>query len=118
MLFEILFDIIGSLLRPFFSLIGAVIIPVTIIGLVYLFVHLLFEYTSFRPNQKSDYDDRYKNPSRPDAYRSSDSIIRCSTCNHSIRSNSEGADLYCQKHQVDVLGHYVCNNYHSVLLDP
>ena len=114
MLFEILFDIIGSLLRPFFSLIGAVIIPVTIIGLV----HLLFEYTSFRPNQKSDYDDRYKNPSRPDAYRSSDSIIRCSTCNHSIRSNSEGADLYCQKHQVDVLGHYVCNNYHSVLLDP
>lgn len=119
MLFEILFDIIGALLGPILSLIGIVAIPIAIIGLVGFFLRILLEYTSFKSHQKKNgYANRYRNPTRPDVYRPCDNMRRCSNCDQSVRSDKEGSNWYCQKHQIDVHGHYVCNNYHSTILDP
>lgn len=60
--------------------------------------------------------DRYQNSSRPDGYRQSEDFFKCSNCDFSIRSNQEGANWYCQKHQVDVADWSVCDNYHTSIV--
>ncbi len=66
---------------------------------------------------EADYGDksRYQNLSTPDGYRRSEDMFRCSNCDFSMRSHNEGANWYCQKHQVDVSEWGVCDHYHTAI---
>lgn len=116
---EILFDIISALLSPFISLIGFLLIPVLIIGLITLAIWLIYTWhLTKRINEL--YGDRYQNPTHPDGYRAigPDEFFACGTCDFSCRSTREDSKLYCQRHQLDVSKNWICNNYHTAILDP
>lgn len=118
-LFEILFDIIGAFLSPFISLIGFLLIPVLIIGLIALGIWLIYARYILRKTNEL-YGFRYQNPTHPDGYRATgpDDFFTCGTCDFSCRSTRENAKLYCEKHQLDVSTKWVCDNYHTAILDP
>ena len=116
-MFRIIFDILHGLLPPLLRLFLGIGIPVFIIGVICFVIKLLNEYAFFQMNHKKNKDgDSYQNPSRPDNYRFSEDICKCSNCDHSIRSMKEGA-CYCQNHQVNVSPTHICDNYHSAIFD-
>lgn len=72
-------------------------------------------------NTNQDGTKRYSNPSKPTRYRVSSNSggvpQSCSNCDHACRSYTEGEDWYCQKHQVDIKGDHVCDEYYNVIFD-
>lgn len=108
-IFETVFSFIDNLICNF-------LLPIVIIVLIIAVIVGVFNF--FQAKEYIDtVSSRYQNPTRPEGYRVSTEMIKCSNCDHSCRSYNEGQEWYCQKHQIDTRGDYVCADYHTCLFD-
>lgn len=109
-----------SILQTIFDfidmLIFRIVLPIGIIILVISGIVIAVKFLKMKGHLDST-AARYQNPTQPDGYRVSDGNFMCSNCDYSCRSTSENKEWYCQKHQIDTEGTYVCDNYHTCLFN-
>ena len=107
-------DIIQTFIDLVNMIIFRVVLPIAGIIVVIAVITALLSYTKIKDHVNS-VTNRYEHPTRPVGYRVSNGITMCSNCDHSCRSYSEKMEWYCQKHHIDTMGNYVCDNYYTCL---
>lgn len=124
-IFDIIFQLAGAVIKLIFGMIWVIIKHFWWLILIIIAIWLVNLYNKLKivegMDSNQDGTKRYSNPSKPTGYRvssNSEGVPQsCSNCGHSCRSYTEGEDWYCQKHQVDVKGAYVCDEYYNVIFD-